>query len=112
MPVVGLNGIRLSYQVMGTGELVMLVMGTGSPGRVWHLHQVPALVAAGYRVVTMDNRGIPPSDVCADGMTIDDLVGDTASLIQHLGDGPVRVVGTSLGSRIVQELALMRPDLV
>jgi pimeloyl-ACP methyl ester carboxylesterase len=112
MPVVELNGIRLSYQVTGTGELVVLVMGTGSPGRVWQLHQVPALVAAGYQVATMDNRGIPPSDECAGGMTIDDLVGDTAALIQHLGDGPARVVGTSLGSRIVQELALARPELV
>ncbi|MBV8993831.1 MAG: alpha/beta fold hydrolase [Pseudonocardiales bacterium] len=112
MPVVGLNGIRLSYQVTGTGELVVLVMGTGSPGRVWQLHQVPALVAAGYRVATIDNRGIPPSDVCVGGMTIDDLVGDTAALIQHLGDGPARVVGTSLGARIVQELALARPELV
>ncbi|MFY9806183.1 MAG: alpha/beta hydrolase [Pseudonocardiaceae bacterium] len=112
MPVVELNGIRLSYQVTGTGELVVLVMGTGSPGRVWQLHQVPALVAAGYRVVTMDNRGIPPSDECAGGMTIEDLVGDTAAVIQLLGNGPARVVGTSLGSRIVQELALVRPDLV
>ena len=112
MPVVEVNGIRLSYQVTGSGELVVLVMGTGSPGRVWQLHQVPALVAAGYRVVTVDNRGILPSDECASGMTIDDLVGDTAALIEHLGDGPARVVGTSVGARIVQELALARPDLV
>ena len=112
MPIVKLNGIRLSYQVTGSGELVVLVMGTGSPGRVWKLHQVPALVAAGYQVATMDNRGIPPSDECASGMTIDDLVGDTAALIEHLGDGPARVVGTSLGARVVQELALVRPDLV
>ncbi len=60
----------------------------------------------------MDNRGIAPSDECAGGMTIDDLVSDTAALIVHLGDGPARVVGTSLGSRVVQELALVRPDLV
>lgn len=112
MPVVELNGIRLSYQVTGSGELVVLVMGTGSPGRVWQLHQVPALVAAGYQVVTVDNRGIPPSDECADGMTIDDLVGDIAALIEYLGNGPAKVGGTSLGSRVVQELALARPDLV
>jgi pimeloyl-ACP methyl ester carboxylesterase len=112
VPVVSLNGIRLSYQVAGSGELVVLVMGTGSAGRVWQLYQVPALVAAGYRVVTMDNRGIPPSDECASGMTIDDLVSDTAALIEHLGDGPARVVGMSLGARVVQELALARPDLV
>ncbi len=112
MPVVELNEIRLSYQVTGSGELVVLVMGTGSSGRVWQLHQVPALVAAGYRVATVDNRGIAPSDECASGMTIDDLVGDTAALIEHLGGGPARVVGTSLGARVVQELALARPDLV
>lgn len=87
-------------------------MGTGGAGRVWHLHQVPALVAAGYRVATVDNRCIPPSDECASGMTIDDLVADTAALIEHLSQGPARVVGTSLGARIVQELALARPDLV
>lgn len=112
MPVVDLNGIRLSYQVTGSGPLVVLVMGTGSPGRVWQLHQVPALVSAGYRAATMDNRGISPSDECAAGITIEDLVGDVAALIEHLGGGPARVVGTSLGSRVVQELALARPDLV
>jgi pimeloyl-ACP methyl ester carboxylesterase len=112
MPIAQLNGIQLSYQVAGSGELVVLVMGTGSPGRVWQLYQVPALVAAGYRVVVVDNRGIPPSDECAGGMTIDDLVGDIAALIEHLGGEPARVVGTSLGARVVQELALERPDLL
>lgn len=112
MPVVALNGIRLSYQLAGSGELVVLVTGTGSAGRVWQLHQVPALVAVGYRVATVDNRGIPPSDECVNGMTIDDLVGDTAALIEYLSNRPARVVGMSLGARVVQELALARPDLV
>ena len=110
--VARLNGISLSYDVRGDGELVLLVMGTGSPGRVWHLHQVPALLREGYRVATFDNRGIPPTSECADGITIEEMVGDTAALIEHLGGGPARVVGTSLGARIVQELALVRPDLV
>jgi pimeloyl-ACP methyl ester carboxylesterase len=111
MPVVTLNGINLSYRVEGEGDLVVLVMGTGSPGRVWHAHQVPALRAAGFRVATFDNRGIPPTDECASGMVIGDLVGDTAALIESLG-GRAHVVGTSLGARVAQELALARPDLV
>lgn len=106
------DGIRLGYQVQGKGPLVVLVMGTSKPGRAWHLHQVPALVRAGYRVATPDNRGIPPSDECADGMTMEDLVADVAALVDLLGGGPARVVGTSLGARIVQELALARPNLV
>ncbi|WP_072803719.1 alpha/beta fold hydrolase [Rhodococcoides yunnanense] len=114
MPIATVNGISLNYQVKGTGELVVLIMGTGSPGRVWELHQVPALVQAGYRVCHFDNRGIAPSSESADGMTIDDLVADTAGLIELVRTGQEKayVVGTSMGSRVAQELALKRPDLV
>ncbi|MGW4212268.1 alpha/beta fold hydrolase [Lentzea sp. NPDC004789] len=111
MAIVPLNGIELNVQTEGIGDLVVLVMGTGSPGRVWRTYQVPALVKAGYRVAYFDNRGIPPSSECADGFTIDDMVADTAALIEHLG-GPAHVIGTSLGARVVQELALARPGLV
>jgi pimeloyl-ACP methyl ester carboxylesterase len=114
MPIATINGIRLNYQVTGTGPLVVMIMGTGSPGRVWQLHQVPALVAAGYRVCTFDNRGIAPTDECAGGMTIDDLVTDTAQLIEYVrkSDDPAIVIGTSMGARVAQELALARPELV
>ncbi|WP_040794217.1 alpha/beta fold hydrolase [Nocardia higoensis] len=112
MPIATLNGIALSYDVSGTGPLVVLVMGAGSPGRVWRTYQVPALVEAGFRVATMDNRGIAPSAECAGGMRVEDLVADTAALIEHLGGGPAHVVGTSMGARVVQELALARPELV
>ncbi|ODU06961.1 MAG: alpha/beta hydrolase [Pseudonocardia sp. SCN 72-86] len=112
MTVAELNGISLGYREHGSGPPVLMLMGTGSPGRVWELHQVPALVAAGYRAVTVDARGIPPSSECAGGITIDDLVADAAALLEHLGGEPTAVVGTSLGARVAQELALARPDLV
>jgi len=48
-------------------------------GRTWHLHQVPAFLAAGYRVITFDNRGVG-----ADGerrrFTTETMVADTAAL--------------------------------
>nr|WP_172687728.1 alpha/beta fold hydrolase [Prescottella equi]ARX60584.1 Putative non-heme bromoperoxidase BpoC [Prescottella equi]ARX60689.1 hypothetical protein pVAPB1533_bpoC [Prescottella equi] len=112
MPLATLNGVRLNYTVTGTGPLVVLVMGSGSPGRVWNSYQVPALVKAGFRVVTFDNRGIAPSDEGNDTMSIDDLAADTAALIEHLDGAPAHVVGTSLGARIVQERALARPGVV
>lgn len=111
MALVPLNGIELNVQTEGSGDLVVLVMGTGSPGRVWRTYQVPALVKAGYRVAYFDNRGIRPSSECAGGFTLDDMVADTAALIEHLG-GPAHVIGTSLGGRITQELALAHPSLV
>jgi pimeloyl-ACP methyl ester carboxylesterase len=112
MPSAQINGVRLHYEDTGQGEPVVLVMGQGATGRGWHLHQVPVLVAAGHRVVTFDNRGIPPSGECPEGFTIDDLVADTAGLIEHLGLAPCRLVGVSMGAYVVQELMLAHPQLV
>nr|WP_271213047.1 alpha/beta hydrolase [Rhodococcus wratislaviensis]GLK39979.1 hydrolase [Rhodococcus wratislaviensis] len=115
MPIATINEIQLNYEVSGEGPLVVLIMGTGSPGRVWKLHQVPALVAAGFKVCIFDNRGIEPSSAHFDVITIDELVADTAALIEHIRETSTSrafVVGTSLGARIAQELTLARPDLV
>ncbi|MFK4071921.1 alpha/beta fold hydrolase [Streptomyces sp. NPDC029674] len=112
MPIARINGVRLGYDEYGTGEPVVMVTGTGAPGRMWRTHQVPALTRAGYRVITLDNRGIPPSDPCPDGFTLADMVADIAGLIEQLDAGACRVVGYSLGAIAVQELLLSRPDLV
>ncbi|MEU8925306.1 alpha/beta hydrolase [Kitasatospora sp. NPDC048545] len=112
MPFAAVNGIRLHYEDVGSGEPVVLVMGTAGSGRIWHMHQVPALKAAGYRVITLDNRGIPPTDECPEGFTVQDLAADVAGLIRHLGLGPVRLVGTSMGAHVGRELALSRPELL
>ena len=61
--------------------------------------------------ITFDNRGIGATEN-ASGFTTDQMVGDTAALIEKLDAGPVRVVAVSMGSFIAQELMLARPDLV
>ncbi|MGC4903850.1 alpha/beta fold hydrolase [Micromonospora echinospora] len=112
MPFVTVDDVRLHYEDSGTGDPVVMIMGTGTRGQAWHLHQVPALVAAGYRVITLDNRGIPPSDPAPADLTVGDLVGDVAGLIEQLELAPCRLVGTSMGAYVAQELALARPELV
>ncbi len=112
MPIVMANGININFEEYGSGEPVVLVTGSGGRGRMWTPHQVPALTAAGYRVITIDNRGVPPTDTGPEGFTIDDMAADTAGLIEVLGIGPCRIVGFSLGGIIVQELLLARGDLI
>jgi pimeloyl-ACP methyl ester carboxylesterase len=112
MTEANVNGIRLAYDVHGTGDPVVFVCATGQPAFAWTISQVPALTAAGYQVVTFDNRGMAPSDSPPGPYTVQGMADDTAALIEHLGIGPCRVVGYSLGSLITQELALARPDLV
>jgi pimeloyl-ACP methyl ester carboxylesterase len=112
MPYVFTNGIRLAYERHGKGERVLLVMGTAAGGRVWTMHQTPALVRAGFQAITFDNRGVPPSDVPPGRYALTDMVDDTKGLIESLEAAPCRVVGVSLGAVIVQELAIRHPELV
>jgi pimeloyl-ACP methyl ester carboxylesterase len=112
VPSARVNGINISYADTGRGPAVLMIMGTGARGRVWSAHQVPTLSDAGFRVVTFENRGTPPSDECVDGFELADLTTDTVALVEELGLGPCHVVGTSLGATIAQEVAGHRPDLV
>jgi pimeloyl-ACP methyl ester carboxylesterase len=107
MPSAVVNGVKLNFDVYGSGEPVVLIAGSATMGRTWTPHQVPALTAAGYQTITIDNRGIPPSDTPAQGFTIDDMAADTLGLIEFLGIAPCRLVGFSLGAMIAQELLLL-----
>lgn len=111
MPVIESGKVRLAYEEYGTGDPVLLLPPAATPARVWTLHQVPAIVAAGYRAITLDARGThvsPPSSP----FRLADLIVDASLLIAELGLAPCFVVGASLGAMIGQELALAHPDLV
>ena len=112
MPRIAIGDIELSYDRFGTGDPVLLVCGTGQASLTWQLYQVPALVGAGYEVVTFDNRGIPPSDCPPAPYSVKQMAEDAAAIIERLELAPCRVAGLSLGALITQELALAHPDLV
>lgn len=75
--------------------------------------QVAALATA-RRVVTVDHRGHGHSTKTGhlEGYTIDQLAADLTLFIESVGDGPVDLLGHSMGGRVVMTLALARPDLV
>jgi pimeloyl-ACP methyl ester carboxylesterase len=102
---------NLAYDDRGSGEPVLFISGSGGPGRTWHIHQVPAFTAAGYRAVTFDNRGVGATEN-EDGFTTETMVADTAELIEQLGLAPTNIVGASMGAYVAQELMLARPELV
>lgn len=103
--------MNLAYDDRGHGDPVLFIAGHGVVGRTWQVHQVPAFLDVGYRVVTFDNRGVGATQD-ASGFTTATMVADTAELIDELDLAPVRVVATSMGSYIAQELMLARPGLV
>ena len=50
------TAIEIYYEDHGAGQPVVLIHGYPASGRAWD-KQVPALLAAGYRVITYDRRG-------------------------------------------------------
>lgn len=110
MPGVRMNGVTIAYEVHGDGEPVLLVCGCGQPALAWEIELVPALIRAGYQVVTFDNRGVSPSSSPPAPYSVDDLVGDALGLLDHLGLERVRVAGHSMGGWVAETLAIRHPD--
>lgn len=111
MPTVAVStGVDLYYEEFGTGEPLVLIMGTGTDHAGWTL-QIDAY-AAEYRCVVFDNRGVgqsskPETD---DAYSMELLADDTAALMDAVGIERAHVSGVSLGSAVTQQLALRHPD--
>ncbi|HEX3796397.1 MAG TPA: alpha/beta fold hydrolase [Acidimicrobiales bacterium] len=113
MPDLVLDDVTINYEVTGTGDPVLLIAGCGQPAVAWHLSLVPALVRAGYRVATFDNRGVEPSSSPPAPYSVADMTQDAVALLDHLGwHDPVRVAGHSLGGWIAEMLVLDHPTRV
>lgn len=80
----------------GAGRPVVLVHGWPLSGASWS-EQVPALEAAGYRVVTYDRRGFGRSDKTRSGYDYDTLSDDLAAVLDELDLTDVTLVGFSMG---------------
>jgi pimeloyl-ACP methyl ester carboxylesterase len=80
------NGLRVHLVDQGEGPAVVLLHGFPDTSLLWR-HQVPALVAAGYRVVAPDLRGrggteAPPR---VEDYGLRNVVADVAGLLDALG---------------------------
>ena len=111
MATANVNGVRLFYEISGTGEEpLILVHGSWASHSNWDL-VVPEL-AETSRVLTYDRRGHSDSERPVEQSSIHKDVADLAAVIEHLELGPVWVIGNSHGGSIALRLAAERPDLL
>lgn len=98
--------------------LLLLLHGFPELAFSWR-HQLPALAAAGYRVVAPDQRGYGRTTESDDRFEGNwqashmlQLVADAVSLVQALGHSHVAcVIGHDFGSPVAAWCALTRPDV-
>ncbi|RPJ95291.1 alpha/beta hydrolase [Rummeliibacillus sp. TYF005] len=88
--------IELHYEDVGAGKPVVLIHGWPLSGRSWE-KQIPALVEAGYRVITYDRRGFGQSSQPWNGYEYNTFANDLNKLLVHLDLQDVTLVGFSMG---------------
>jgi 3-oxoadipate enol-lactonase len=109
MPVARVNDIELNYKLEGDGEdTIVLVNGLADDLETWVL-QVDDFLAAGYRVLRFDNRGIGASSKPAGPYSSRMLADDAKALVDSLGITGFHLMGVSMGGMIAQEYALAYP---
>jgi pimeloyl-ACP methyl ester carboxylesterase len=107
------NNVRLHWVEQGAGSLVVLLHGFPEFWWGWH-RQIPALAAAGFRVVAPDLRGYNLSEKPkgARSYRASILVQDVVSLIHHLGEERAHVAGHDWGGVVAWRLAMRHPERV
>jgi non-heme chloroperoxidase len=88
--------IELYYEDHGSGDPVILIHGYPLNGASWE-KQIPALLAAGHRVITYDRRGFGKSSQPTTGYNYDTFAEDLRHLIRHLNLHDFALVGFSMG---------------
>jgi non-heme chloroperoxidase len=89
--------IEIYYEDHGAGQPVVLIHGYPLSGRGWD-KQVPALLAAGYRVITYDRRGFGQSSQPTAGYDYDTFAADLSALLEHLDLRDAVLAGHSMGT--------------
>jgi len=107
------GGLRLHWVEAGEGPLVLFLHGFPEHWLAWR-KQLPALATAGFRAVAPDLRGYnrsgKPKGVSSYRM--ENLAGDVANLVRHLGHERVFLVGHDWGGAIAWCVPALHPGLV
>jgi pimeloyl-ACP methyl ester carboxylesterase len=104
------NGVELEYEVVGTGEPVLLISPVLADGFV-PLVAAPEL-ASRYQLIRYHKRGWVGSTRTVGPVSVEDHATDAAALLDHLGVRRAHVAGHSSGGAVAAQLALDDPELV
>src|SRR5439155_17136601 len=111
MPMAPVNGIKLYYEVTGSGYPLIFSHEFAGDYRSWEA-QV-RFFSRRYRVITWNYRGYPPSDVPDDpaAYSEEQLIDDLRGLMQHLGIEQANVAGLSMGGALVLKFGIAHPSM-
>jgi 3-oxoadipate enol-lactonase len=106
------SGPRIYWKLEGRDDAPPLVLlsSIGTDMDLWDA-LLPAL-RRDHRVLRIDTRGHGASEVSSGDVSMAELAGDVAAVMDAAQIGRAAVAGVSLGGMIAMELALLRPACV
>ncbi|MCB0023174.1 MAG: alpha/beta hydrolase [Caldilinea sp.] len=102
---------RIAYDDTGSGPLVLCAPSIGDV-RAEYRFLTPHLLAAGFRVVTMDLRGHGESSTQWGDFSVAGVGSDMLALIRHLDGGPALIISTSMAAGAAAWAAVEASSLV
>ena len=110
MPFVQRPDARIWWDQSGTGDPILLIMGHAYGADMWH-RTAPEL-AASYRVIRFDNRGIGRSSDPPGPYPVQLMADDALAVLDAASVASAHVYGVSMGGFIALQLALDHPGRV
>jgi 3-oxoadipate enol-lactonase len=104
------HGVQLYWDEQGQGAPMLLIMGLGWPSQMWYRSR--PVLAAKFRTIAFDNRGVGQSDVPPGPYPIAVMAADAAAVLDAAGIDSAHICGMSMGGMIAQEFALQYPQRV
>ncbi|MCX4763702.1 alpha/beta hydrolase [Streptomyces sp. NBC_01275] len=112
MATVTVNGAQVHYERVGSGPALVLVHGTGSGGAAVNWGQVAPRFTPHRTVITPDLSGTEATVDDGAPLTAEGLAAQVIAVIEDGAEGPVDLLGFSMGATVVATVAALRPDLV
>ena len=103
-----LNGVKIYYEVYGSGEPLLLVHGNG--GNIEGMKYQIEYFSRHYMVIAMDCRGRGKSELGNDPLSYIQMTADAAALLDHLKVDPAFFIGRSDGGIIGLMLGYRFPE--
>ena len=105
MSKITVGGLDVNYQIQGTGEPLLLIIGFSFSLLDWGT-VFPNLLAQHYKVILFDNRDAGATSQATHPYTLAQMADDAANLLVALGEPKAHVFGVSMGGMITQHFAL------
>jgi 3-oxoadipate enol-lactonase len=110
MEIAAVNGVELEYEVVGSGDPVLLISPVLADG-FRPLMTEPALVDR-YQLIRYHKRGWVGSTHIPGPVRVADHAADAAALLDHLAVPCAHIVGHSSGAAVAAQLCLDHPKSV